>query len=151
MNFELAPDQTMEPSDWVWQLDERIPSNLQAGHSLLERLSTALLSAGWEGRDLFHVQLATEEALVNAITHGNQLDESKQVEVSWRLSRRRFWSRFTDEGSGFDPSQLPDPTDECNLEQPHGRGVMLIQQLMSSVVYSERGNQVTMIKDRAAN
>ncbi len=138
----------MAETVWEWSLHEHIPSSSDAGHELIERYIKVLEQFGWEGRDLFHVQLAVEEAVVNAITHGNHESPDKSVEVELQVSRRSTQMRIRDQGAGFCPDSLPDPTDDEHLETPHGRGVMLIKQMMDKVTYNECGNQVTMIKHR---
>ncbi len=133
---------------WRWSLQREIPSSLDAGHQLIEQLIKALESNGWEGRDLFHVQLAVEEAMVNAITHGNKLAPDKVVEVEFKVEPQSTILRIKDEGQGFCPEELPDPRDDDHLELTNGRGVMLIRAMMSEVHYNDRGNQVTMVKRR---
>ena len=96
--------------------------------------------------DVFSIRLALEEALVNAIKHGNQLDRRSRVHVAYRFLADRFEVRITDEGPGFDPDDVPDPTAVENLERPCGRGLMLMRYYMTAVAYSERGNTVTMSK-----
>lgn len=139
----------MPDSAWDWSLHERISSSLDVGHELIERYIKALEQFGWEGRDLFHVQLAVEEAMVNAITHGNHESPDKTVEVELHVSRQRTRMRILDQGCGFCPDALPDPTDEEHLDSPHGRGVMLIKEMMDEVEYNACGNQVTMLKLRS--
>ncbi len=138
----------MPETAWDWSLHEHISSSLDSGHELIDRYVKALEQHGWEGRDLFHVQLAVEEAIVNAITHGNHESPDKTVEVELHVSREATSMRILDQGCGFCPDALPDPTEEENLETPHGRGVMLIRQMMDRVDYNACGNQVTMLKRR---
>ena len=132
-----------------WCYQEKIPSDLDVGHATIERLIAALEANQWEGRDLFHIQLAIEEAMVNAITHGNKQSQDKVVEVEFRVDPQTTYLRIKDQGAGFDPNAVPDPRDDDHLECTNGRGVMLIRELMSEVHYNERGNEVTMIKRRA--
>lgn len=139
----------MAETAWDWSLHEHIPSSSDSGHELIERYVRVLEQFGWEGRDLFHVQLAVEEAIVNAITHGNHQSPDKIVEVELHVNRQSTSMRILDQGAGFCPEALPDPTDDENLETPHGRGVMLIKQMMDKVDYNALGNQVTMIKHRS--
>jgi serine/threonine-protein kinase RsbW len=134
---------------WAWSLHESIPSNVDDGHRLIEQLMSALNGLEWEGRDLFHVQMAAEEAMVNAVTHGNQCDENKRVEIEFKVTAESVYMRFKDQGQGFCPADLPDPRDEEHLECTNGRGVMLIREMMSQVIYNERGNEVTMVKHRS--
>ena len=132
-----------------WCLQEKIPSDLDVGHATIERLIAALEANNWEGRDLFHIQLAIEEALVNAITHGNKQSKDKVVEVEFRVDPNLTFLRIKDQGAGFNPEAVPDPRDDDHLECTNGRGVMLIRELMSEVRYNDRGNEVTMIKHRS--
>ena len=138
----------VEPA-WVWKLHERIPSNVDAGHKAIERLMSAMSDSQWEGRDSFHVQMAAEEAMVNAVTHGNKHAADKSVEIEFRVSPREIYMRFQDQGEGFCPEELPDPRDDEHLECTNGRGVMLINEMMSEVHYNACGNEVTMIKHRS--
>ncbi|MEZ6135690.1 MAG: ATP-binding protein [Pirellulaceae bacterium] len=139
----------MAEAAWSWHLCERIPSSKDAGHAAIEKLLAAMEHAGWDGRDFFHVQMAVEEAVVNAITHGNHEADDKSVELDFKVSASTVYLRIKDEGSGFCPSKLPDPRDEDHLECTNGRGVLLIRELMTDVHYNQIGNQVVMTKRRA--
>jgi serine/threonine-protein kinase RsbW len=102
----------------------------------------------WGDHDVFSIHLALEEALVNAIKHGNGLDLAKQVRVRCRMSDDLVQIEIADEGEGFDPRCVPDPTDEHHRECPNGRGVMLMRSFMDRVQYNERGNCVLLEKRR---
>lgn len=138
----------MPNESWSWTAEERLPSRLGASEDFIQRLLDALVQCRWNEHDVFGIRLAMEEALVNAIRHGNELNSKKQVRVTCKLSASKFWAMISDEGSGFDPKQIPDPTARENLERPSGRGVMLIRSFMSRVEYNEVGNCVVMEKDR---
>ncbi len=138
----------VEPA-WVWKLHQRIPSNVDAGHKAIEQLMSAMTESHWEGRDSFHVQMAAEEAMVNAVTHGNKQAADKSVDIEFRVSPQSVYMRFRDQGDGFCPAELPDPRDDDHLECTNGRGVMLINEMMNEVTYNECGNEVTMIKHRS--
>lgn len=90
--------------------------------------------------------VALDEALANAIKHGNKNDVSKTVRVRADISTREARFTISDEGEGFDVAEVPDPRDPANLLKPSGRGVMLIHHIMDDVSYNERGNEVTMVK-----
>jgi serine/threonine-protein kinase RsbW len=96
--------------------------------------------------EVFSIKLALEEALINAIKHGNQMDRAKKVRVLYRVAPNYFEVRVSDEGSGFDPSEVPDPTAVENLERPCGRGLMLMRHYMTEVIYNQAGNCVAMSK-----
>ena len=132
--------------NWSWSRAQRIPSDTAAGRGLLEELLDELRRQDWEEKDVFGVHLAVEEALVNAIKHGNQEDPAKQVMVQTHVSATVVKIEVSDEGSGFDPGAVPDPTDDENLDAPSGRGLMLMKSFMSSVEFNDAGNHVAMTK-----
>jgi serine/threonine-protein kinase RsbW len=138
----------MSQLSWDWSCDLTIPSTYAAGKSVIDQLLAALRRARWSDHEVFGVHLAVEEAVVNAIRHGNGLDANKQVRVGFRLSAELFWVEISDEGNGFNPEQLPDPTDTDNIEAPCGRGVLLMRNFMSRVEFHDRGNRVVMEKHR---
>ncbi|RMG37460.1 MAG: ATP-binding protein [Planctomycetota bacterium] len=123
-----------------------IPSDTAAGRQVQEQIISLLESEGFSARDVFGVRLALEEALVNAIKHGNQMREDKSVTVEWIVTTDDVTISIEDEGPGFRPEEVPDPTAEENLEKPGGRGIMLMRSFMTSVEYNERGNRVTLVK-----
>ena len=102
----------------------------------------------FDDREIFSIKLALEEALVNAIKHGNQMDRSKKVRISYRVTADRFDIHITDEGKGFDPEDVPDPMAVENLERPCGRGLLLMRSYMTEVVYQDKGRAVRMAKVR---
>src|SRR6185369_6355537 len=120
---------------------------------------------------LLQIGVALRDALVNAIYHGNlevsselreqdgndytELAEQRRAELPYRVRRVHVVARetrsdvtyvITDEGPGFDPSDLPDPTDPSQLENVHGRGLLLIRTFMDEVRHNERGNEITLVK-----
>jgi serine/threonine-protein kinase RsbW len=111
-------------------------------------IKEALQANRFDDRDLFSVELALEEALVNAIKHGNQLDPGKRVLVRYEVTPERCEIRIEDEGPGFNPADVPDPTLPENLLRPCGRGLLLIREFMTDVQYHGRGNVVTMCRLR---
>jgi serine/threonine-protein kinase RsbW len=92
------------------------------------------------------VRLALEEALVNAIKHGNGLDPSKSVRVHCDIQTDRVYVEIEDEGPGFAPEDVPDPTLDENIERPSGRGLMLIRSFMNRVDFNDRGNCIRIEK-----
>src|SRR5476651_59291 len=92
-----------------------IPSELGEVRRIQCDVKEALAAAHFDERDLFSVELALEEALVNAIKHGNQLQPEKKVRVIYSVSSERFDIQIEDEGEGFIPEEVPDPTLPENL------------------------------------
>ncbi len=133
-------------SDQTWTCDEKIPSEVAAGRDVLQTMLDQLTASGWSDGDVFGVHLSVEEALVNAIRHGNQLHPEKVVRFECHLSPDALWVQISDQGEGFDPADVPDPTDPAQLEAPSGRGIMLMRNFMSKVGFSNGGTTVTMEK-----
>jgi len=130
------------------QFKVTIPSVTSAGEEIQERILNALSDLEYSPRDVFGVRLALEEALVNAIKHGNGMDPEKRVHISCEISREQVKIEIEDEGEGFVPSEVDDPTEDENLDRPGGRGIMLMRAFMSVIAYNEIGNRVTLIKER---
>lgn len=134
---------------WNWSSELRIPSDTSVTSEAIEPLLERLQSAAWNPRDVFGVHLAVEEALVNAIKHGNREDLSKSVHVAFRTNQECVQIEIADEGPGFDPGTVPDPTDADHIDQPNGRGIMLMRSFMSRVEFNDLGNRVLLEKCRS--
>jgi len=139
---------TQKFMQWKSVIERSIPSDSSKGKAVIDELLAELSKLKWAENDLFGIHLAVEEALVNAIKHGNRNDRSKQVHVLFQLSEEAIHVEISDEGAGFDPEEVPDPTDEENLEVPSGRGLMLMRTFMNQVEFNDKGNQVVMDKQR---
>lgn len=138
----------MAPKD---QFEVLIPSDTEAGHAVQERILQALEVREFPPRDVFGVRLALEEALVNAIKHGNEMNPDKQVRVACEVSEDEVRIEIEDEGEGFNPGEVADPTEDENLSCPGGRGIMLMRAFMNVIEYNPRGNRVTLVKLRGVN
>jgi serine/threonine-protein kinase RsbW len=117
--------------------------------ALLDDLGAALEEYNYPKKDQFAVRLALEEALVNAVKHGNLGDASKEARLRYHVNAEFVLTEVEDEGTGFDPSGVPDPLAPENLERPSGRGLFLIRKYMSWMEHNERGNCVKMCKQRS--
>ncbi|MCC5829744.1 MAG: ATP-binding protein [Phycisphaeraceae bacterium] len=113
-----------------------------------EKITELARQAGFRDSAVFAIRLALDEALANAIHHGNREDPAKKVTIQVAIDDEKLVLTVADEGAGFKPCQIPDPTIEENLERPNGRGVMLMRAYMTEVNFNEVGNQVTLIKRR---
>ncbi|MGE0606803.1 MAG: ATP-binding protein [Pirellulales bacterium] len=136
------------PPNWIWQIRHVIPSVPHESRRVLDELLAQLREQSWVEHDVFSVHLAMEEALMNAIKHGNKLDARKCIHVVCKLSPQMLRIEVTDEGSGFDPAAVPDCTEDDRLEVPSGRGLMLMKSFMTDVEYNERCNGVILEKAR---
>ena len=125
-----------------------IPSETAAARRVQEEIERGLKKHRFDERDIFSVKLAVEEALVNAIKHGNQMDRAKKIHIKYRITPDRLEVHIADEGQGFNPSDVPDCMAAENLERPCGRGLLLIRHYMNEVIFHPPGNRLTMIKTR---
>lgn len=113
--------------------------------ALQREVVEVIRAAGYDEASTFAVRLALEEAVANAFRHGNGEDPGKVVTVEFEVSPDRVWIAVEDEGGGFDPAAVPDPTEEANLEIPSGRGIMLMRAYMTDVSIVAPGNRVEMV------
>lgn len=93
----------------------------------------------------FNFRVSLTEALSNAMLYGNSHDPSKRVLVEVALQRGRLEARVTDQGTGFDPNDVPDPTSPENVTKSCGRGLFLMRKLLDEVSFNDQGNQVTLV------
>lgn len=100
----------------------------------------------YDRQAVFAIRLALDEALSNAVRHGNKCDPNKTAYVDCSVHKDVFDITVRDQGPGFNPDKLPDPTDEENLCCPNGRGVMLMRAYMTTVEFTDNGRQVHMTK-----
>lgn len=108
----------------------------------------AMVNQGDPEKEVFGTSLATEEAIVNALKHGNQYDPAKCVRVRYRVDAERVFVQVADEGNGFDRERVPDPLAAENLERASGRGLLLMRSFMTWVRFNRRGNIVTLCNYR---
>ena len=94
----------------------------------------------------FDIKLCVEEAVRNAIVHGNKSDPKRQVRMKYWLDDDALNIEIEDEGAGFDHSAVDDPTKKENLLRNSGRGVFLIKKLMDNVEYNAKGNKIIIVK-----
>jgi serine/threonine-protein kinase RsbW len=118
----------------------------QAQRQILEELENNRFNS----HSTFAVKIALEEALINAIKHGNKRDKSKQVKIEAKITPAVAEITIEDQGPGFDRSTVPDPTEEENLEKCSGRGILLMEAYMNSVKWTNKGRRVKMVKRNEA-
>jgi serine/threonine-protein kinase RsbW len=106
--------------------------------------------AGCNGDEEYWIVTAVREAIANAVRHGNRAEPERKVRVEYTIEGRTVTIRIEDEGNGFDPEEIPDPTDPANLLRPSGRGIFYMKQFMSKVEFSrapQGGTAVIMTKE----
>lgn len=167
--YRVLQGMTRRSSQFVFENDPALVPPLVA------QLREDLIEIGLcDVTEAMRAGIALEEALLNAVYHGNlevssdlreNGDEefhklarerstqepyaSRRVRVTARLTPTRGTFVIVDQGPGFDVSKIPDPTDPCYMDRPSGRGVLLMRTFMDEVRYNSTGNRVTMVKRRA--
>ena len=125
---------------------ERIPSRLELVPRAISTILSKLKNGVYDGESIFYLKLSLEEAITNAIRHGNKLNPALSVDITIEEHPGSISITVQDEGAGFDYAHTPDPTRHENLKKTSGRGVFLIRNLMDEVRYSDGGRTLTMIK-----
>lgn len=118
----------------------------EAFDEIQDNVLARMIDFQYSETDLFSVRVAIEEALANALLHGHQGDKSLDIEVSWKVNGNSVEISVKDQGRGYDPAMVPDPTADENLTLPSGRGVAMMRSFMDEVQLNERGNKVTMVR-----
>jgi serine/threonine-protein kinase RsbW len=131
----MAPDLILE-----------IPNDLSSIEEAVDFVMQRCPSCGEDPRRLrLNLRVGLAEALANAMLYGNARDPSKRVKVEVAFRDSAITARITDEGTGFDPLSVPDPTCPANLLKANGRGIFLMRKLLDEVHFNDRGNSVTLV------
>lgn len=174
--LEMTEHMRYTPNPQVHPASKQIAFVLENESSLIgatiEHLQENLPS--WSDRDRLQIGMALDEALVNAMHHGNlevdsrlreSEDETKyyelirsrkgvspfchrRVRIEAEFSEKHICVQISDDGRGFDPKAIPDPSCDENLHKVSGRGLFLIRSFMDQVAHNSEGNQITMTKLR---
>jgi serine/threonine-protein kinase RsbW len=127
-----------------------VPNDPAALREVKEEVLAAVSSHAYPEASAFAIRLALEEAVQNAFEHGNKSDPNRHVGFEWRVAEAAITVTIEDQGPGFSPGGVPDPTDPDRLEIPNGRGLLLMRAYMTDVTFNDRGNRVTMVYERPA-
>lgn len=148
-SITTKPDR-IELENLIPFLEERIafnmPSDIKYLDGVLDYLNERMLKLGVLKPGDTELLIALDEAIVNAIKHGNKCDARKAVHVVAEFSADGARFTVADEGPGFEREKVPDPTDPCRLLEPNGRGLLLINHIMDEVCYNQAGNRLEMFK-----
>ncbi len=125
-----------------------IKSELRQTQIPKDAVGLALEKCRFGKEAVFAIKLALEEALTNALRHGNCSDSSKKITVRYAIDDEKAAIIVRDEGSGFIPEKVPDPTTPDRLPLPSGRGIMLMRTYMDEVEYRDQGREVYFMKRR---
>jgi serine/threonine-protein kinase RsbW len=126
-----------------------LPSHIEAVADAAAAAAEFARTCGLADDAAFGIDMAVREAITNAIVHGNKEDDTKKVELTLNCSQNAVEIQVKDQGEGFDPGSVPDPTAPENILKTSGRGNFLIRNLMDEVDWSstaEGGTTVRMVK-----
>ncbi|MFI5213819.1 MAG: ATP-binding protein [Gemmatimonadales bacterium] len=128
----------------------RVPSDVNRVGEAVDIVADEVESHFADPRTVrFNLRVALGEALANAILYGTRSDPSKQVAVRVRFGRTAIEMEVNDDGEGFDPAVVPDPTTPEHISATSGRGIFLIRKLVDEVHFNEKGNTICMTLRRA--
>jgi serine/threonine-protein kinase RsbW len=116
-------------------------SNLRIVEKVIDEISIEL---GMKEEVYGKILVSAMEAVNNAIVHGNKADRGRYVKIEFLYKKSELFISVEDEGTGFKPQEIPDPTKPENIENITGRGVFLMSKLADSIKFNEKGNRVTM-------
>jgi serine/threonine-protein kinase RsbW len=127
-------------------ISQKIPSKLEAVSPFILLILEKVRTLPFDKEAIFNIKLSLEEALVNAIKHGNKLNPKLLVKVDIETDAKKLIIKVKDEGKGFNFQDIPDPTVDKNILRTSGRGVYLIKKLMDKVDFFDGGSGLKMIK-----
>jgi serine/threonine-protein kinase RsbW len=140
----------MSHREFPFRLRTSLPSTRPALNRGVRAVLKMARSRGWSVDERADLEIALREALANAIIHGNALERNKRVFLRcYAGTDSSMMIVVRDEGSGFDPTGVPDPRDSHRLHLSSGRGLLLMRELMDHVEYRRGGREVRLFVSRA--
>ncbi len=132
-------------------LQLKLPSRIESIAEAAEAAAGVAGRLGLGEEAAFGLDMAVRESVTNAVLHGNKQDEAKQIEVTFEDAGDHVVVTVRDEGTGFDPTAIPDPTDAQNLLKTSGRGILFMRSFMDTVEWEPHpagGTVVRMTKKK---
>jgi len=126
-----------------------LPSRIEAVNEAAGAVARILGDLAVSDQLMFGIDMAIREAVTNAVVHGNKQDEAKQVRVDIRIQPEEIEIQVHDEGGGFNPGEVPDPTAAENIMKTSGRGIFFMRNFVDEVEWLNPpggGTTVKMIK-----
>jgi len=123
-----------------------LPSHIEAVADAAAAVMDFIRNCGVSEEAAFGIEMALREAVTNAMVHGNQEDESKFVELIFNCHDNELEVEVRDQGEGFDPARVPDPTNAENLLKTSGRGIFLMRTFMDEIEWLNRPDGGTTVR-----
>ena len=127
-----------------------VPGTAQDTRKVCEQILSLIRDYKYSEDDIFAIHLALEEALINAVKHGNNMNPDKEVKVEYTIMPDKIDVSVTDQGRGFNSERVPDPRLDENLYKTNGRGLFLIRSYMDRIEFNEAGNCIRMIRHKGS-
>jgi serine/threonine-protein kinase RsbW len=124
----------------------KLPSRIESISEAAGAVADAARRLGFREDALFGIDLAVREAVTNAVLHGNRQDESAPVEVGMTGTEAALVVTVRDQGKGFDPTHVADPTAEENLRKASGRGILFMRTFMDEVAWESPEGGGTLVR-----
>jgi serine/threonine-protein kinase RsbW len=128
----------------------KLPSELSTVEVIEAKSEEYARKASFDEDTASQISMISREAAANAVLHGNHRDPNKKVCAKFSLTSEALTIQVADEGSGFDPSAVPDPLSPEGLLKPSGRGIFLMRAIMDEVNFRQLspGTEITLVKYR---
>lgn len=123
-----------------------LPSRIEAVDAAAAAVTEFISRSGISEEVAFRIDMAVREAVTNAVLHGNRQEESKAVQLTLKSSPDAIEISVHDQGEGFNPEEVPDPTKDENLLKSSGRGIFFMRNFMDEVDWSIRPNGGTTVR-----
>lgn len=130
----------------MMRIEFSISSKIESIDEAVIKTTEFAAANGFGDEHMFGIDMAVREAVANAVKHGNKLDESKPVEVTLAFSDGDLTIEIRDRGEGFDPSEVPDPTNPENLLKESGRGILFMHNFVDRVEWTSHADGGTIVK-----
>src|SRR5260370_29059069 len=145
--FDLRPQFARRHTGPFFEIEAWMPSEIKAISPLVDRLMRLIEGSHCVCGEEPSVELALAEALNNAVVHGNRMDRQKFVQILCRCELGKgICVVVKDQGQGFDPNGVPDPTAAENIRADHGRGIWVMKSVMDEASFESSGTEVRMWK-----
>jgi len=123
-----------------------LPSRLEAINDAVVAVAKIARRVGFNDEALFGIDMAVREAVANAVLHGNEQDETKEVDLTFVTSLQTLEIHVRDCGEGFNPDTVPDPTAPQNILKTTGRGILFMRAFMDEVEYTTHAGGGTIVR-----
>lgn len=143
--LQKFPDSSSHSLKACWEISRSSTDTLR----IVKKVDQAMAAQNYSDDDIFDLHLALTEAITNAVKHGHGGDFSQPVQVRYHVNSDRVLAEVEDQGPGFDPDLICNSLAAEHLDQPGGRGLLLMRTYATWIKYNERGNCVLLCKHRS--